>query len=161
MVGPAGKKRRRAARLHRTGLMTALAIAIHNFPEGLAVFGSTLHDVGTGLVIMFAIMIHNIPEGVSISVPIFYATGDRMRAFKISMLSGLSEPVGAVLGLFILLPFLNASVLAGTLGFVAGIMVYISVDELLPTAHSYGHGHSTILGIAVGMAIMAVSLLML
>jgi len=166
MVGPEGKnrvehRRRRRSALKRTGLITAIAIAVHNFPEGLAVFGTALHDLTTGAIIALAIMIHNIPEGISISVPIFYATGDRKKAFKISFLSGLSEPLGALIGFAILAPFLSAAVLSGLLGFVAGIMVYISVDELLPTAHSYGHGHATVLGIALGMLIMALSLLVL
>jgi ZIP family zinc transporter len=147
--------------LMRTGLFTALAIGIHNFPEGLATFGATLSDPGLGLFIAMAIAIHNIPEGISVSVPIFYATGDRKKAFMYSFLSGLSEPVGAVIGLLILLPFLSVALLAALLAFVAGIMVYISVDELLPMAHRYGHSHTVVLGIVLGMLIMAVSLLML
>jgi len=164
MIGPCGKRLRRERRkmmLKRTGLITAAAIAIHNFPEGMAVFGTSLHDLGTGVIVAIAIMIHNIPEGIAVSVPIFYATGDRKKAFRISFLSGLAEPLGALIGLVVLLPFLNATVMAGTLAFVAGIMVYISLDELLPTAHSYGHGHATVLGVALGMLIMAISLLLL
>ena len=147
--------------LMRTGLLVALAIAIHNFPEGLATFASTLGDVKLGVFIAVAIAVHNIPEGIAVSVPIFYATKDKSKAFFYSFLSGLSEPVGAIVGYLILLPFLNPGILAGLMAFIAGIMVYISLDELLPMAHRYGHGHLVIAGIVLGMLIMAVSLLML
>jgi len=148
-------------RLMRVGILTALAIAIHNFPEGLAIFGSTLVNVELGVLIAFAIAIHNIPEGISVSIPIFYATGDKKKAFLYSFLSGFSEPIGAFVGFLILLPFLSDWLLSVLLAFVAGIMVYISADELLPTAHEYGHGHCVILGLIIGMFIMALSLLML
>ena len=147
--------------LMRTGVFTALAIGIHNFPEGLATFGTTLSDVKLGVFIAIAIAIHNIPEGISVSVPIFYATGNKNKAFFYSFLSGIAEPVGAGLGFLILLPFLSQHLLAALLAFIAGIMVYVSLDSLLPMAHRYGHGHTVILGIVLGMLIMAVSLLML
>lgn len=147
--------------LMRTALFTALAIGIHNFPEGLATFGTTLSDVKLGVFIAIAIAIHNIPEGISVSMPIFYATGNKNKAFFYSFLSGIAEPVGAGLGFLILLPFLSQHLLASLLAFVAGIMVYVSLDSLLPMAHRYGHGHTVILGIVLGMLIMAVSLLML
>jgi len=147
--------------LMRTALFTALAIGIHNFPEGLATFGTTLSDVKLGVFIAIAIAIHNIPEGISVSMPIFYATGNKNKAFFYSFLSGIAEPVGAGLGFLILLPFLSQHLLASLLAFIAGIMVYVSLDSLLPMAHRYGHGHTVILGIALGMLVMAVSLLML
>jgi ZIP family zinc transporter len=147
--------------LMRTALFTALAIGIHNFPEGLATFGTTLSDVKLGVFIAIAIAIHNIPEGISVSMPIFYATGNKNKAFFYSFLSGIAEPVGAGLGFLILLPFLSQHLLASLLAFIAGIMVYVSLDSLLPMAHRYGHGHTVILGIVLGMLIMAVSLLML
>jgi ZIP family zinc transporter len=147
--------------LMRTGVLTALAIGIHNFPEGLATFAMALSDVRLGIFIAFAIAIHNIPEGIAVSVPIFYATSNKNKAFFYSFLSGISEPIGAVIGYLILLPFLTPAVLAATLAFIAGVMVYISLDELLPMAHRYGHGHLVIAGIVVGMLVMAVSLLML
>jgi len=147
--------------LMRTGLLTALAIGIHNFPEGLATFAAALTDLRLGLFIAIAIAIHNIPEGIAVSVPIFYATQNKNKAFVYSFLSGISEPVGAVIGYLILMPFLTPALLAAILSFIAGIMVYISLDELLPVAHRYGHGHLVIGGIVIGMAIMAVSLLML
>jgi ZIP family zinc transporter len=148
-------------RLMRAGVMTAVAIGIHNFPEGLATFSSALSDVRLGLLIAFAIAIHNIPEGIAVSVPIFYATSSRNKAFVYSFLSGISEPIGALLGFLVLSAFLTPAVLAGTLAFAAGIMVYISLDELLPTAHRYGHGHLVISGVILGMLMMGVSLLLL
>lgn len=154
-------KPRGDATLMRTGLFTALAIGIHNFPEGLATFGTALSNIHLGVIIALAIAIHNIPEGISVSVPIFYATGDKKKAFLYSFLSGLAEPIGAIIGFLILLPFLSVGLLAALLAFVAGIMVYISVDELLPMAHRYGHSHTVIFGISLGMFIMALSLLIL
>ncbi len=149
------------SRLMRTGLFMALAIGIHNFPEGLATFASALGNLKLGVFIAIAIAIHNIPEGIAVSVPIFYATGNKNKAFFYSFLSGVSEPVGAIVGYLILLPFLTSGVLAGLMAFVAGVMIYISLDELLPMAHRYGHGHLVIAGIVTGMLIMAVSLLLL
>ena len=156
-----GKNKDPDQALMRTGVFTALAIGIHNFPEGLATFGTALVDVKLGAFIAFAVAIHNIPEGISVSMPIFYATNDKKKAFTYSFLSGVAEPVGAVIGFLLLLPFLSDSLLAGLLGFVAGIMVYISLDELLPMAHKYGRSHTVIIGVVLGMLIMAVSLLML
>ena len=150
-----------SAKLMRTGLMTALAIGIHNFPEGLATFAATLGDVKLGVFIAIAIAIHNIPEGIAVSIPIFFATKNKNKAFFYSFLSGLSEPVGAIIGYLILMPFLTPVLLAAVLAFIAGIMIYISLDELLPMAHLYGHGHLVIGGIVTGMLIMAISLLML
>jgi ZIP family zinc transporter len=148
-------------KLMRTGVFTALAIAIHNFPEGLATFAAALSDIKLGVFIAIAIAIHNVPEGIAVSVPIFYATKNRSKAFLYSFLSGASEPVGALIGYLLLMRFLTPTVLAGTLAFVAGVMIYISLDELLPTAHRYGHGHLVISGVVLGMFIMAASLLML
>jgi len=148
-------------KLMRTGLFTALAIAIHNFPEGLATFGTALGDIRLGVLIAIAIAIHNIPEGISVSMPIFFATNNRKKAFTYSFLSGLAEPIGAIIGFIILMPFLTAGLLSSMLAFVAGIMVYISVDELLPMAHNYGHGHVVMIGFVMGMGVMALSLILL
>ncbi len=148
--------------LLKTGAITAVAIAIHNFPEGLATFGVALGDPAVALVVTIAIAIHNIPEGVSVSIPIFYATKDKKKAFLYSFMSGVAEPIGAVLGYFILRSFMNDKLIGGLLAFVAGIMVYISFDEILPTAHRYETaGHLVILGIIIGIVIMGVSLLIL
>jgi zinc transporter, ZIP family len=147
-------------KLLRVGIFTALAIAIHNFPEGLATFAAALADPALGISIAIAIAIHNIPEGISVSVPIFYATNNRRKAFFWSFLSGLAEPLGAVLGYFILRSWFSPQLFGVLFGAVAGIMVYISLDELLPTARAYGRGHLVIWGTMAGMAVMAGSLLL-
>ncbi|NLT58890.1 MAG: zinc transporter ZupT [Clostridiales bacterium] len=147
-------------KLMRTGLFTALAIAIHNFPEGLATFVSALQEPSLAIPIVVAIAIHNIPEGIAVAVPIYYAGGDKKRAFLYSFASGLSEPIGAVIGYLILMPFMNESVSGLVFAAVAGIMVFISLDELLPSARAYGEHHLSIYGLVMGMAFMAVSLLL-
>ncbi|MBN2273003.1 MAG: zinc transporter ZupT [Bacteroidales bacterium] len=147
-------------RLLRMGLFSALAIAIHNFPEGLATFMGALTDPTLGISIAVAIAIHNIPEGIAVSAPIYYATKNRKRAFWLSFISGLAEPVGAILGYFILRNVFNESTFGVIFAGVAGIMVYISLDELLPTAEEYGEHHIAIGGLIAGMAIMAISLLL-
>lgn len=146
--------------LLRMGLFSALAIAIHNFPEGLATFTGALKDPALGISIAVAIAIHNIPEGIAVSVPLYYATGSKKRAFGLSFLSGLAEPVGALIGYFLLLRFMNDAVFGLLFAGVAGIMVFISLDELLPTAEKYGEHHLAIYGLIAGMAVMALSLLM-
>jgi ZIP family zinc transporter len=148
-------------KLLRMGLFSALAIAVHNFPEGIATFLAALEDPHLGVAIGIAVAIHNIPEGIAVSVPIFYATGNRRRAFSLSFLSGLSEPVGAAVGYLLLRAFFTESVMGLTFALVAGIMVYISLDELLPTAREYGAGHQVLGGLLAGMAVMALSLLLL
>ncbi|MFP4362994.1 MAG: zinc transporter ZupT [Spirochaetia bacterium] len=147
-------------KLMRMGVFSALAIAIHNFPEGLATFMGAIEDPALGVSIAVAIAIHNIPEGIAVSVPIYFATGNKKKAFGLSFLSGLSEPVGAILGYFILLNFFNDLVFGIIFAAVAGIMVYISLDELLPTAEEHGEHHIAIYGLISGMVVMAFSLLM-
>jgi ZIP family zinc transporter len=146
--------------LLRMGLFSALAIAIHNFPEGLATFMGAINDPKLGISIAVAIAIHNIPEGIAVSVPVFFATGDKKKAFMYSFLSGLSEPVGALIGYFILRSFLNDALFGLVFAGVAGIMVYISLDELLPTAEKYGKHHIAITGLIAGMMVMAISLVL-
>lgn len=154
------KKARENHSLMRMGMFSALAIAIHNFPEGLATFIGALEDPAMGISIAVAIAIHNIPEGIAVSVPIYHATGSRRRAFKYSFLSGLSEPVGAIIGYFLLRNYLSESMFGIIFAIVAGIMVYISLDELLPTAEKYGEHHIAIYGLISGMMVMAASLVM-
>jgi ZIP family zinc transporter len=146
--------------LMRMGMFTALAVGIHNFPEGLATFVSALQDPKIAIPIAVAIAIHNIPEGIAVSVPIYYATGSKRKAFLYSFLSGLSEPVGALVGYLILMPFMNDTIFGILFASVAGIMVFISLDELLPSAQRYGEHHLSIFGMMAGMAVMALSLLL-
>jgi zinc transporter, ZIP family len=155
-------------KLLRMGLFTALAIAIHNFPEGLATFLAALQDPQLGVAIAVAIALHNIPEGVSVSVPIYYATGNRRKAFCYSVLSGLAEPFGAVIGYLLILYFFGGSsgaippeIMGMLFGGIAGVMVYISLDELLPTSRAYGKGHDSLFGLMGGMLVMALSLLLM
>ncbi len=154
--------------LLRMGLFTALAIGIHNFPEGLATFLAALDDPGLGVAIAVAIALHNIPEGISVAVPIFYATGSRKKAFWYSAASGLAEPVGAIVAYMALRTFLGGEggvippqIMGILFGGVAGIMVYISLDELLPTSRAYGKGHDSLFGLVGGMLVMALSLVLL
>ena len=148
-------------KLMRMGLLAALAIGIHNFPEGIATFAAVLKDPAIGISIAVAIAIHNIPEGIAVSVPIFYATGDRKKAFIYSFLSGLSEPLGALLGYVVLRAFLSEELFGILFGAVGGIMVFISLDELFPAAREYGEGHLAIYGLVAGMMVMAVSLIIM
>ena len=148
-------------KLMRVGLMTALAIAIHNFPEGMASFTATLLDPGLGIAIAIAVAIHNIPEGIAVSIPIYYATGNRKKAFWLSFFSGLAEPVGAILVWLVLMPFMSETLMGIIFAIISGIMVFISIDELLPSAEEYGEHHLSIYGLVAGMAIMAVSLLVI
>ena len=154
-------KNTKSDKLMRTGVMTALAISIHNFPEGLATFVSGVDSRATGIVIAFAVAMHNIPEGIALSFPVYCATGSRKKAFLLSLVSGLAEPLGAVLAWLVLAPFINDTVYGIIFAAVAGIMVYISFDELLPTAREYGEHHLSILGLTGGMAVMGISLLIL
>lgn len=148
------------SKLLRMGMFSALAIGIHNFPEGLATFMSGLTNPKLGISIAVAIAIHNIPEGLAVSAPIFYATKSRKRAFFLSFLSGLAEPVGAMIGYFLLRSIFTEATFGFIFASVAGIMVYISLDELLPTAEEYGEHHLAIGGLIAGMMVMAVSLIL-
>lgn len=149
------------AKLWRMGTMTALALALHNFPEGFATFMAGLYDLEMAIPIAIAIAIHNIPEGIAVSVPIYYATGSRRKAFGLSFASGLAEPAGALIGFFLLRGVMNDTIFGMSFAAVAGIMVYISLDELLPSAEKFGKHHHAIAGLIAGMAVMAVSLLLL
>ncbi len=148
-------------KLKRVGLFTAFAIAIHNFPEGIATFVSAIESPEIGLAIAIAVAIHNIPEGIAVSVPIYQATENRKKAFTYSFLSGLAEPLGAIIAYIILMPYLSETLMGAIFAIVAGIMVYISLDELLPSAEKFGEHHTSILGVVIGMGVMALSLILL
>ncbi|RUL53626.1 MULTISPECIES: zinc transporter ZupT [Lysinibacillus] len=148
-------------KLMKMGVFTALAIGIHNFPEGIATFMSAMQDPNVGIAIAIAVAIHNIPEGIAVAVPIYFATGIRKKAFKLSFFSGLAEPVGALVAFLILMPFITDTMFGIIFAGVAGIMVFISLDELLPAAQKYDETHLSIYGLVAGMAVMAVSLLLL
>lgn len=159
-INPEHLKTEKDPNLLRMGVFSALAIGIHNFPEGLATFMGAINDPALGISIAVAIAIHNIPEGIAVSVPIYYASKSRKKAFWYSFMSGLAEPVGALLGFFILRSVFSDAAFGLIFASVAGIMVYISLDELLPTAEEYGEHHIAIGGLILGMVVMAVSLLM-
>lgn len=145
--------------LMRTGVVTALALGIHNFPEGIATFVSSLRAVEVAIPIVVAIAIHNIPEGIAVAVPVYFATGSRKKGFLYSFYSGLAEPIGAIVGYLLLMPFINDLTNAYVFAAVAGVMVFISVDELLPSAQADNNTHLAVYGLVAGMAVMAVSLI--
>ncbi|MEY4434829.1 MAG: hypothetical protein RIR16_869 [Actinomycetota bacterium] len=145
----------------RMGLFMALAIAIHNLPEGLATFMLVLEDPKVGIALAIAVAMHNIPEGIAVSVPIYHATGSRLKAFRLSFLSGLAEPIGAVVGYLVLSQFLSDYLLGAIFAMVGGVMVFLSIDTILPTARNSARGHLTVYGLIAGMAVMAASLYLL
>lgn len=147
-------------KLLRTGLFIALGIGIHNFPEGMATFYSSIVDIKIGIAIAVAIAIHNIPEGIAVSAPVYKATGSRGKAFLWSFLSGVVEPIGAIITALVLLPFLNPQVLGYLLSGIAGLMVFISIDELMPVSKSYGYLHLPIVSFIAGMVVMILSLVL-
>lgn len=144
----------------RVGLLTAIAITAHNFPEGLATFFAMLESPSVGLPLALAIAIHNIPEGISIAVPVYFATNKKSWACLAALFSGLAEPIGALVGYFILAPFLSDAVFGAVFGVIAGMMVFLALDELLPAAKRYAKGHETVYGLVGGMSIMALSLVL-
>ncbi len=147
-------------KLLRLGILSSIVIAVHNFPEGLATFVSAMESPALGLSIAFAIALHNIPEGIAVAIPIYYATKSRLRAVMSATLSGLAEPLGGILGFLLLSSLVSDSLMGIILAGVAGIMVYISLDELLPTAESYGAHHVAIIGVIAGMAFMGFGMLL-
>jgi len=148
-------------RFLRMGVLLAFVISVHNFPEGLATFLAFLEAPSLGVSLAVAIAIHNVPEGISVSVPIYYGTGSKRKAFWYSLLSGLAEPMGAVVGYWLLLPFMSGPVLGGVFAAVAGVMVYVCLDQLLPAAREYGKHHHSMVGLVLGMGMMGASLLVL
>ncbi len=147
-----------AHKLMKTSVLTAIAITIHNFPEGMATFISTVSEIQLGIAVAIAVAIHNIPEGIAVAIPVYCATGSRRKAFFYSLLSGAAEPLGAVFAFLFLAPYLTDTLLGLMFAGIAGIMIYISFDELLPTARQYGEHHLTIYGLLSGMLVMGVSL---
>jgi len=124
----------RRAELLRTGLVTAVSIALHNFPEGLVTFLAALSDWHVGVATAFAIAMHNIPEGISIAIPYYYASESRWKAFALAFLSGVAEPIGALIGWAIVNDIWGHAAFGVMFGVTAGIMIYISFTELLPLA---------------------------
>jgi ZIP family zinc transporter len=146
--------------LKNIGLAAMLAITAHNLPEGMATFFSVLDDPAVGFNLAFAISIHNIPEGISIAIPLYYATGSKKKAVLATLISALAEPIGAILGYSILAPFMGPAVYGSVFGVIAGAMVYLALDELLPAAKKYASGHETVYGMILGMGIIALSLIL-
>ena len=146
--------------IRRVGLLTAVAITAHNFPEGLATFFATLESPSVGMPLAFAIAIHNLPEGIAIAVPVYFATHSKFYAFGASLLSGLAEPVGAAIGYFALSGVLSHTTFGIVFGMIAGVMVFLALDELLPAAKRYAKGHETVYGLVAGMATLAISLVL-
>ena len=145
-------------KLMKTSILTAVAITIHNFPEGLVTFVSGMSQPKLGIAIAIAVAIHNIPEGIAVAIPVYCATGSRKKAFFYSLLSGAAEPLGAVFAFLFLAPYINDLMLGVIFAGIAGIMIYISFDELLPTARQYGEHHLTIYGLLSGMLVMGISI---
>lgn len=148
-------------RLLTTGLVVTLGLIIHNFPEGMAVFLSSFTNIRLGILLAIAIAIHNIPEGIAVAAPIYYSTQSKNKAIKYAFISGMAEPFGAVVTYFILKPYLSQNFLSYVFALVAGIMVYISFDELLPACFRDKYGHRAIVGVITGMIIVAISLIFL
>lgn len=157
---------KKGQRVLRGGMLIAVGMLLHNFPEGMAVFVGGVHEINLGASLAVAIALHNIPEGIAVALPIYAATGDRRKAFTISLLSGLAEPVGAIIAGLWLLPFLTPNMMGAVLAGVGGLMTFISFDEILPISyqqediptHETSTAHGTIIGIIIGMVVMAVSL---
>ena len=149
------------SRLFRTGVLVAIALAIHNFPEGIATFIGGVNDLSVGIMIAFAIALHNIPEGVAVAAPIYYSTGNKWKAFRYSLYSGIAEPIGAFVAFLVLGDLMTEEIFSFALAIIAGIMVYISLDYLLPGSWKYGNKKDTVNGTILGMAVMAISLLLI
>jgi len=149
------------SQLRKTSLLVTLGVFIHNFPEGMATFIGTLKDFQLGVLITIAIALHNIPEGIAVATTVASHNKNKFRPFLWSFVSGISEPIGAILVGFVLYPFISDALLGAMLSVVGGFMVYISLDELLPMSRSLGKEHLSILGIAAGMLVMAFSLALL
>jgi len=140
--------------LYKVGFVSMLAIGLHNFPEGIATFMAGYENLSLGITIALAISLHNIPEGIVVAMPIFYATGSKKKAFKYAFLSGIAEPIGAFLAFLVLRPFINDIVLGAILALVSGIMIYVVIEELLPSSRQYGHNKTALIATFFGICIM-------
>jgi len=149
-----GKEDREHKNLYRVGFVSMLAIGLHNFPEGIATFMAGYSDVSLGISIMLAIMMHNIPEGISVVMPIYYATGSKKQAIKFTFLSGIAEPIGALLAFLILRPIINDLVMGIIFALITGIMLYISVEELIPSSRQYGYKRLALISTFAGICMM-------
>lgn len=141
-------------KLYQVGLISCLAIIMHNIPEGIITYLTSEANLHLGITLALAIALHNIPEGISISVPIYYSTGSRKKALFYTFVSGISEPFGAFLACVFLAPFVSPFVMGLLYAFIAGIMVHISIYELLPEACSYHKYKTTILSFLFGCGFM-------
>ncbi|HHY28820.1 MAG TPA: zinc transporter ZupT [Desulfitobacterium dehalogenans] len=143
--------------LYRVGFVSMLAIMFHNFPEGIATFSAGYEDLTMGISIAVAISMHNIPEGITVAMPIYFATGKKKDAFKYTFLSGMAEPLGALLAFLVLRPFINGFNLGAIFAIVAGIMIYIAIEELIPSSRQYGHPRLALFATFAGIIIMPLS----
>lgn len=140
--------------LFKVGFVSMMAIGLHNFPEGVATFMAGYQDMNLGISIAIAIALHNIPEGISVAMPIYFATGSRKKVFKYTILSGITEPLGALLAYLVLKPFINDFILGSIFALVAGIMIYVCIEELLPSSRQYGHNKEALISTLVGICVM-------
>jgi zinc transporter, ZIP family len=153
-----GKNVKSNNKVYRSGLLIALTLALHNFPEGIVTFLGSVNDISFGLVIGLAIALHNIPEGMAISVPIYHATGSKKKAFLYASLSGLTEPLGAIFCYFVINNYLDDFLRASIMSVVSGIMVFISIFVLIPMSYEYRHKYEYIIGIISGALIIGISI---
>ena len=147
--------------LKRAGLFTTIAICVHNFPEGMATFLTTTQDITLGFSVALAIAIHNIPEGISVALPMYHVTGKKRYAMLYAALSGITEPIGALVGMFVFSIFLPQALIGALMSAVAGIMIYIAFDTLLPLAKEYGNWHLSMIGIVSGILFIWISLILI
>ena len=146
--------------MEKLGIMTAISIGIHNLPEGLAIFATGLKDITIAIPLAIAVILHNIPLSIAISVPIYYATKSRKKAFLYASLVGLCQPLGAIIGYFLFSSFFSDMLFGILFSIISGIMVFVSLDELLPTSQQYEDHHFSVYGTILGMMVMAISLIL-
>ena len=143
--------------LYKVGFVSMIALFLHNFPEGITTYISGYQDAALGITVALAISLHNIPEGISIAMPIYYSTNDKKKAIKYTFYSGMAEPLGALLAFIFLKPYINDLILSILFALVAGIMIYISFQELIPEARSYKYNKLYIISLFIGLCIIPIS----